>query len=179
MTRKISAVLALSLVAGFATHHLRAQGGPPQGQPGGPPPPPPQTIDLATAKKMVSAAEAAATAMNAHVAICVVDSNGDVVFFERMDTAAPRAVTSSQGKARAALLFGLPTTQVAEAMRGGKPLSATLTPPVQGNWEMTIQQGGLPIMKNGKVIGAIGAGGSASANDEKFAQAGIDAAFGK
>ena len=40
---------------------------------------------------------------------------------------------------------------------------------------MTIQQGGLPIMKNGKIIGAIGAGGSASANDEKFAQAGIDA----
>lgn len=60
-------------------------------------------------------------------------------------------------------------------MRSGKPISATLTPPLAGNWEVTIQQGGLPIVKNGKVIGAIGAGGSASANDEKFAQAGIDA----
>lgn len=128
-----------------------------------------------TAKKMVAAAEAAATVMNAHVAICVVDSNGDVVLFERMDTAAPRAVTSAQGKARAVLLFGLPTTQVATAMRGGSSISATLTPPIQGNWEITIQQGGLPIIKNGKVVGAIGAGGSASANDEKFALAGIDA----
>jgi glc operon protein GlcG len=176
MTRNILAVAALVMIVGFASHQLSAQGGPPQGQPGGgAPPPPPQTIDLATAKKMVAAAEAAANAMNAHVAICVVDSNGDTVLWERMDTAAARAVTSSQGKARAALLFGMPTTQVADAMRGGKPLSATLTPPLAGNWEITIQQGGLPIMKNGKVIGAIGAGGSASANDEKFAQAGIDA----
>jgi glc operon protein GlcG len=176
MTRKILAVMALLLVAGFASLQLSAQGGPPQGQPGGgAPPPPPQTIDLATAKKMIAASEAAATAMNAHVAICVLDSNGDVVLYERMDTAAPRAVTSSQGKARAALLFGIPTTQVADAMRGGKPLSTILTPPLGGNWEITIQQGGLPIMKNGKLIGAIGAGGSASANDEKFAQAGIDA----
>jgi len=139
------------------------------------PAPPPQTIDLSTAKKMVAAAEAAAVAMNAHVAICVVDSNGDVVLSERMDTATARAVTSSQGKARAALLFQLPTAQIADAMRGGKPISATLTPPLVGNWEITIQQGGLPIVKNGKVVGAIGAGGSASANDEKFAQAGIDA----
>jgi len=178
MTRRIFGVLVLVLFAGFSTPHLSAQGAQ-QGQPGGSLPPPPQTIDVATAKKMVAAAEAAATAMNAHVAICVVDSNGDLVFFERMDTAAPRAVTSSQGKARAALLFGLPTTQVADAMRSAKPISVTLTPPLQGNWEITIQQGGLPIIRNGKVIGAIGAGGSASANDEKFAQAGIDAAMGK
>ena len=66
MTRKIFAVMAFVLIAGFATTHLSAQGGPPQGGPGGPgqpgggpPPPPPQTIDLATAKKMVAAAEAA------------------------------------------------------------------------------------------------------------------------
>lgn len=107
MTRKIMFVLALILMAGFATERVSAQGAP-QGQAGGGPPPAPQTIDLAIAKKMVAAAEAAATAMNAHVAICVVDSNGDVVFFERMDMAAPRAVTSSQGKARAALLLDFP-----------------------------------------------------------------------
>lgn len=159
MTRTMFVVLALALLAGLAARPVSAQGAP-QGQPGGPPPPP-QTIDLATAKKMVAAAEAAATAINAHVGICVLDSNGDVVFSERMDTAAPRAVTSSQGKARAALLFGLPTVQVADAMHGAKPISATLTPPVQGNWEITIVQGGLPIIKDGKIIGAIGAGGSA------------------
>jgi len=178
MTRNIFAVLSILFIAGFGTTRLYAQGTP-QGQPAGAAPPPAQTMDLATAKRMVFAAETAATAMNAHVAICVLDSNGDVVFYERMDTAPSRAVTSAQGKARAALLFGLPTTQVADAMRGAKPISAVLTPPVAGNWEITIQQGGLPIIKDGKVIGAIGAGGSAPANDEKFAQAGIEAAMGK
>lgn len=154
---------------------------PPQGAPGGQqqPPPPKQNIDVATAKKMVAAAEAAATAINAHVGISVVDANGDLVYFERMDGAAPRAVTSSQGKARAALLFGVPTKEAKDAMDAGKPLPVILTAPAAGAWELTIQQGGLPILKDGKVIAAIGCGGSASSNDEKFAQAGIDAMSSK
>ena len=78
-----------------------------------------------------------------------------------------------------AIMFGLPSKEVQDAMVAGKPISATLTAPVAGAWELTIQQGGLPILKDGKVIGAIGCGGSASANDEKFAQAGIDALSGK
>ena len=177
-----SKVLSLALLAAalLAPLPAAAQAAPPQAAPGGAgaaqqPPPVKQYIDAATAKKMVAAAEAAATAMNAHVAISVVDADGDLVYFERMDTAQPRAVTSSQGKARAALLFGMPTKAVRDAMDAGKPVGATLTPPVAGAWEITIQQGGLPIMKDDKVIGAIGCGGSASANDEKFAQAGIDA----
>ncbi len=40
---------------------------------------------------------------------------------------------------------------------------------------MDIREGGLPIMKNGKMIGAIGVGGSATENDQDFAQAGVDA----
>ena len=132
-------------------------------------------VDAATAKKMVAAAEAAALAANAAVAIAVVDGNGDLVYFERMDGAAARAVTSSQGKARAALLFGKPTKEVQDAMTAGKPITATLTNPAAGAWELTIGQGGLPIIKDGKVVAAIGAGGSAPANDEKFAQAGLDA----
>jgi len=179
MRHKIFLVVALVVAASVFPATLFAQGAPegrgPGGQAGGPPPPPPQTIDLATAKKMIAAAEAAATTANAHVAICVLDSNGDVVLYERMDTAPSRAVTSAAGKARAALLFGIPTVQVSDAMRAGKPISTTINNPAAGNWEITIQQGGLPIMKNGKMIGAIGAGGSAPANDEKFAQAGIDA----
>jgi glc operon protein GlcG len=164
--------------AAHATAQAPAQ---PQGAPAGQqqPPPPKQNIDVATAKKMVAAAEAAATAANAHVAISIVDANGDLVYFERMDGAAPRAVTSSQGKARAALLFGVPTKEAKDAMDAGKPLPTILTAPAAGAWELTIQQGGLPILKDGKVIAAIGCGGSASSNDEKFAQAGIDAMSSK
>lgn len=174
MRPKLFAVLAFVFAQAFVAMNASAQGGP-QGPGGGPPPPLPQTLDLATAKKMLTAAEAAATALNAHAVICVMDSNGDVVAFERMDMAGAIALTSAQGKARAALLFGLPTSQVADAMRGGRPVTATLTPPPMGATGVAIQQGGLPIVKNGKVIGAIGAGGSSPANDEKVAQAGLDA----
>jgi glc operon protein GlcG len=135
----------------------------------------PPGIDVATAKKMVAAAEAAAIAANAQVAIAVVDVNGNLVYFERMDGASARAVTSSQGKARAALLFGLPTKEVQDAMNAGKPISVTVTSPAAGAWELTVGQGGLPILKDGKVVAAIGCGGSLPANDEKFAQAGISA----
>jgi len=146
------------------------------GRAGGAPANPPQNVDLATAKKMVAAAEAAATAAGAHNGIAVVDANGDLVFFERMDGAAPRALTSAEGKARAAMLFGMPTKEVRDAANAGTPVSAKIIVPAAGAWELTVQQGGLPIIKDGKVIGGIGSGGSSAANDEKFAQAGLDAA---
>jgi glc operon protein GlcG len=171
--------VALTVVGWLAAGALalaQQGGGGGQGQrAGGAPAAPPQNIDLATAKKMVAAAEAAAVSANAHNGIAVVDANGDLVFFERMDGAAPRALTSAEGKARAAVLFGMPTKEVRDAATAGKPVSATITVPAAGAWELTVQQGGLPIMKDGKVIGGIGSGGSSAANDEKFAQAGLDA----
>jgi len=135
----------------------------------------PVGVDAATAKKMVAAAEAAAIALNAPMAIAVVDGNGDLVYFERMDGASARAVTSSQGKARAALLLGVPTKEAQDAIAAGKPIPVTLTTPPAGAWELTIGQGGLPILKDGKVVAAMGCGGSLPANDEKICQAGIDA----
>jgi glc operon protein GlcG len=126
---------------------------------------------------MVAAAEAAALKVDAHVGIAVVDANGDLVYFERLDGATARGVTSAQGKARAALLFGLPTKQIQDLAAAGKPVPANVTIPPGGASELTINQGGLPILKDGRVIGGIGAGGSASSEDERFAQAGIDAVF--
>ena len=136
----------------------------------------PAMIDVATAKRIVAAAEAAATAADARVAIAVVDANGDLVFFQRMDGAAGRAVTSAQGKARAAIVFGMATREVADAAAAGKPVSITVTPAGAGAGEVTVQQGGIPIMRAGKVVGGVGVGGSAPASDEKFAQAGVEAA---
>src|SRR4029079_9882735 len=112
--------------------------------------PPKPGVDAATAKKMVAAAEAAAIAANAPIAIAVVDGNGDLFYFERMDGASARAVTSSQGKARAALLLGVPTKEAQDAIAAAKPLPVTLTSPPAGAWEITIGQGGLPIIKDGK-----------------------------
>jgi glc operon protein GlcG len=134
-------------------------------------------VTIASAQKMVAAAEAAAKAAGASVAIAVIDANGDLVAFERMDGATAQAVTSSQGKARAAVLFGVPTKEVQDAASAGTPISVTITapPPLASANELTPFQGGLPLKKEGKIIAGIGVGGSAPANDEKFAQAGIDA----
>lgn len=136
---------------------------------------PPQMIDLATARKAVAAAEAAAVALKGNVAITVMDANGDLVYLQRMDTASPRAVTSSMGHARAALLLGVSDIQAYDAMKAGKPIPVMLSAMPQGNWEITIEPGGIPIVKDGKIVGAIGVGGIASLDDEKVAQAGVDA----
>ncbi len=167
----ILSVMVFALVAAAA----QAPQGAGQGRGQAAAPAKPVGVDAATAKKMIAAAEAAALAANAQVAIAVVDGNGDLVYFERMDGASARAVTSSQGKARAALLLGVPTKEAQDAIAAGKPLPVTLTSPPAGAWEITIGQGGLPIMKDGKVVAAMGCGGSLPANDEKFCQAGINA----
>src|SRR5436190_7066954 len=178
MMRKLVPVLSIVIVIVFGLPGAAAQapqGGQGQGRGQAAAPAKPVGVDAATAKKMVAAAEAAAIAANAQVAIAVVDGNGDLVYFERMDGASARAVTSSQGKARAALLLGVPTKEAQDAMAAGKPVPVTLTAPPAGAWEITIGQGGLPIIKDGKVVAAMGCGGSLPANDEKFCQAGINA----
>jgi glc operon protein GlcG len=183
--------LVLSLVAGISSSPSFAQAAPAQaapqaaGQGGGQGgmqnrnAGPPQLIDMATAKKIAAAAEAAASAMNQHIAICIMDARGDMVYFERGDVINAIPVASSQGKAHAVLLFGLPTKQVAAAIKAGTPVTAILKAPATGASDLDIRQGGLPIMKDGKMIGAIGVGGSASESDEQFAQAGLDALTAK
>ena len=176
--RQVVRVLSILALMTLTTMMTTAAQAPPGGQGRGQAaaaPAKPVGVDAATAKKMVAAAEAAAVALNATMAIAVVDGNGDLVYFERMDGASARAVTSSQGKARAALLLGVPTKDAQDAIGAGKPLPVTLTNPPAGAWEITIGQGGLPILKDGKVVAAMGCGGSLPANDEKICQAGIDA----
>jgi uncharacterized protein GlcG (DUF336 family) len=178
MRRVFAAVFMFVLVAGYSATASLAQAAPPAAaQSAGrlPPNTPPQQIDVATAKKMVAAVEAAAAAMNQHVAVCVMDSRGDMVIFERMDTVNVIPVGSAQAKAHAVLLFGIPSGQIGDAMRDGKPVITKGKAPLAGYGDMDFRQGGLPIMKNSKMIGAIGVGGSASESDEQFAQAGIDA----
>src|SRR6185295_1138323 len=141
--RKLLPVLSIVVVIVFAFVVTGAQA--PQGAQGrgqaAAAPARPAGVDAATAKKMVAAAEAAAIAANAPIAIAVVDGNGDLVYFERMDGASARAVTSSQGKARAALLLGVPTKAAQDSMNANKPISVTLTNPPAGAWDITIGQG--------------------------------------
>jgi len=138
----------------------------------------PQTMDLASAQKMAAAVESAADDAGEQAAVCIMDTSGAIVVFERMDETNRIPVGTAEGKARAVLMFGIPTGDVASALRNPVPLQVT-APPIGGSGGViTIMRGGLPIYRGGKMIGAIGVGGADSkdAGDEQLAQIGIEAA---
>ena len=121
-------------------------------------------ITLEAAKKMVAAGEAEARKNGWNVAITIVDANGDLILFQKLDETQPGSIAVSQGKARAAALFKRPSKALEEAIAGGK--TAFLT--VDGIVPM---QGGVPVVVDGKVIGAVGVSGVTSAQDEQVALA--------
>tara|TARA_R110000772_G_scaffold14417_2_gene41660 strand:- start:3639 stop:4136 length:498 start_codon:yes stop_codon:yes gene_type:complete len=137
--------------------------------------PPVAKLDMMSAQTAMTAALAEADSSDSNVSIAILDANGDLVLFTRKDGASARAVTSSQGKARASLMFGMPSREVQAAIASGEPLTARISAPPGGAWEITPFQGALPIVRNGEIIGAIGVGGVAPSRDEEIAQAGLDA----
>ena len=142
-------------------------------QPAAPPPPqppygPPVTIDQA--KKVVAAALAEAKNSPYLYVFAVVDPTGSLVYFERMDGAIYASNEIAIRKARTAATFKYPTKRFFDAMESGHPYVATLTP------ELTASIGGVPLMIDGKVIGAIGVSGSPTGpTDLAPAEAGANA----
>ena len=108
-------------------------------------------------------------------AIAVVDPAGTVIYLERLDGTFANASAVSIGKARTAALFAKPTRFFEESVNKGRyaMLDVAAVAP------FTPLQGGIPILVDGKVVGAIGVSGAASAaQDEEIAIAGA-AAIGK
>src|ERR1700722_13956190 len=125
-------------------------------------------ITLEAAKKMMTAGEAEARANGWNVAITVVDANGGLIMFEKLDDTQPGSIAISQGKARTAALFKRSTKVLEDALTGGK--TAFLS--VEG---MTPMQGGVPVIADGRVIGAVGVSGVMSNQDEQVALAAVAA----
>jgi len=123
-------------------------------------------ITLEAAKKMAAAGEAEARKNGWNVAIAVVDAGGGLILFQKLDDTQPGSIAVAQGKARTAALFKRPTKVMEEAIAAGK--QAFLA--VEGIVPM---QGGLPVIVEDKVIGAVGVSGVASAQDEQVAQAAL------
>lgn len=123
-------------------------------------------ITLEAAKKMAAAGEAEARQNGWNVAIAIVDASGGLILFHKLDETQPGSIAVAQGKARAAALFKRPSKLMEEAIAGGK--QAFLT--VEGIVPM---QGGLPVIVDNKVIGAVGVSGVTSAQDEQVAQAAL------
>jgi glc operon protein GlcG len=126
----------------------------------------PGEMTLATAKKLMATAEAEALRLSAPGgAIAIVDDGGHLVLLERLDGTFPAASAVSTEKARTAAVFRMPTENLENAIKNGR--NALL-----GVSVMTPLQGGVPIRVHGRVIGAVGVSGAASAaQDTEIANA--------
>jgi uncharacterized protein GlcG (DUF336 family) len=138
--------------------------------PAAPPPPAPGPA-LADALLAAQTAVKACQERQQNVSVAVVDSAGVHKLLLAGDGAHQRGVQSSTAKALTALAFKLPTSVLAERAKQDAALGARLAADTSYN----SRAGGLPIVKDGVVIGAIGVGGArGSENDEACAKAGLE-----
>lgn len=127
------------------------------------------TLELCDLKSVASAAEAEATKNNWNVTIAIVDDGGHLLWLQRLDGAAPATTLIAAAKARTAAL-GRRESKVYEDMIIGGRTSFLSAPGLEG-----LLEGGVPILKDGDCIGAVGVSGVKSSEDAQIARAGIAA----
>ncbi len=125
-------------------------------------------LNLAAIKTMIAAAEDEAQKRNVAVTLCVVDDSGNLLFLEKADGVPYNTVEFAQKKARHAAAYGRPSKEGADAVKSGHTEVLVLP-------DFFPNQGGVPIIVDGKVLGGIAASGAKSEIDEAIAQAGADA----
>lgn len=134
------------------------------------PPPYGEAITLAQAKKVMAAAEAEAIKNKWPVVIAIVDDGGHLVMLQRLENTQLGSIDIALGKAKTSALFRRPTKAFQDGIeKGGINLRILAIP------NATPLEGGIPIIHEGKVIGAIGVSGVQSFEDAQIGQAGIDA----
>lgn len=124
-----------------------------------------KVISLELAKKITAAAEAEANKRGSTVVICVVDDGGHVILLQRLDDTQVASVEVAIGKARTAAIFRRPSKVFEDQVKNGRVAALALP-------GATPLQGGIPIVVNGKVVGAIGVSGNTPQEDEDIAKAG-------
>ena len=129
-----------------------------------------ESIASDAAMRLVTVAIERAREMGVAVAVAVVDTEGQLKAFHRMDKTPVVAVDAVQAKARAALM-GLSTEELGEALADNLPILLSMVA-LKG---MTLLAGGLPIHHGGAVIGAIGVGGAMTDQDVAIAEAALAA----
>src|ERR1700689_5271142 len=116
-------------------------------------------ISLQKAEDAIHAAAAEASKHGWPLNVAVVDSGGNLVAFARMDGAQLASISISEHKARAAAKFRRPTRIFEDALQKGTLYIATLD-------DVVASRGGIPLIHDGKLIGAIGCSGGTSSQDE-------------
>lgn len=129
-----------------------------------------KTLTLAAAKQVAEAAEKFAVANNWKVVIAVVDSGANLLYLERMDGGLVGSVSIAERKARTAVQFKCATKDLETGLAGGTTSLLKL--------DILPFEGGIPVLADGAIAGAIGVSGGTPAQDGQIAQAGINALKG-
>ena len=156
--RSIASLIAAAALCAFASA-AQAQPAPQYGV----------NVSHEQARKAIAAAVADARKQNLPMAIAVVDTAGQLVAFERMDSTQTGSIGVAQDKAVSAALFRRPTKVFQDALAAGGAGLRILT--LRG---ASAIEGGIPLTVDGKVIGAIGVSGGSAEQDGVVAKAGLD-----
>lgn len=156
-TQRISLFMAMLALCGGS---LLAQMPNPYGAP----------ISLEEARKPLAAAKAEAAKNHWTMAIAIVDTSGNLVYYEKMDNTQIASATVAIDKARSAVLYKRPTKALQDGLAAGGTGLRILR--LQGAMPV---EGGLPLVVDGKIIGAIGVSGDTSEHDNQCATAGVAA----
>jgi glc operon protein GlcG len=126
-------------------------------------------LELADIKAIAAGAEAEALKNNWPVTIAIADDGGHLVWLQRLDGAAAMSAHVAPAKAQTAAVSRRETKVYEDMINGGR--TAFLSAPGLD----TMLEGGVPIVKDGQVIGAVGVSGVKSNEDAQIAKAGIAA----
>jgi len=128
------------------------------------------TVNLEQAKKVLAAGEAEAIKQGWAVAIAIVDTAGNLVAFVKRDDTQSGSVMVAQDKARTAALYRRPSKAFQDMVAGGGLGLRVMT-----MRDVVAAEGGLPLVVDGKIIGAVGVSGVNSDQDGMVAAAGAAA----
>ena len=126
-------------------------------------------LEIADVKLIANAAEAEAVKNNWAVSFAIVDDGGHLLWFQRLDGAAPISAHIAPAKAHTAAV-GRRETKIYEDLINAGRYSFLSAPLIHGMLE-----GGIPIVKDGQILGAIGVSGVKSSEDAQIAKAGLAA----
>jgi len=129
-------------------------------------------ITLEEAQRIISAAEEKAGQMGQPMNIAVMDAGRNLIAFHRMDGAWVASTDIAIDKAFTSAGRGLTTRKIGEMAQPGQPLFGINT---TNGGRIVIFAGGIPLMRDGEVIGAIGVSGGTVDEDEEVAEAGVAA----
>lgn len=127
----------------------------------------PVALDLSMAKKVASKATECANKNNWKFSIAIVNSEGNLIYFERQDESYSGSIDSAIQKAKSSNAFQRPTSAFVDGVKQGRLGLLSVK-------DVVAIEGGVPILIEGKYVGAIGLSGAKSVEDEQCAKAAVE-----